>query len=139
MPSPPSPLDLDVDLHRTPADSGPGSAGRAWRERLHAALEKHRGLTPEAILDRLLEQLPVDPVGVFKALTNTLPKELDLRTEPQQQHLAMLRLISDAKARNIDLSALLEPPTVEGTAVEAGETAADSLEQLDLDKLDFLR
>jgi hypothetical protein len=92
-------------------------------------------LTPEAILDRLLEQLPVDPVGVFKALTNTLPKELDLRTEPQQQHLAMLRLISDAKARNIDLSALLEPPTLEGAAVETGETAAGEEEPLP----DFLR
>jgi hypothetical protein len=65
-----------------------------------------------------------------------LPKELDLRTEPQQQHLAMLRLISDAKARNIDLSALLEPPTVEGSLAE---TSLESPDRLDLDKLDFLR
>ena len=79
----PSPLDLDVDLHRTPADSGPGSAGRAWRERLHAALEKHRGLTPEAILDRLLEQLPTDPINVFKAITATLPRPLFGGPEPE--------------------------------------------------------
>ena len=131
----PSPLDLDADLNAPVADSGPGTAGRAWRERLHAALEKHQGLTPEAILDRLLEQLPTDPINVFKAITATLPKELDLRTEPQQQHLAMLRLIADAKARNIDLSALLEPPTVEGSLI----IASDSPDQLDLDKLDFLR
>jgi hypothetical protein len=98
---------LDPDA---PSVSGPqpGTAGRAWRERLHVALEKHEGLTPEAILNRLLDQLPEDPVGVFKAITATLPKELDVQTAPQQMHLTMLRVVAQAKARGIDLGALLE-------------------------------
>ena len=113
------PLDLEASLT---TNATPGSAGRAWRERLHAALEKHTALTPEAMLDSLLTQLPNDPVGVFKAIVATLPKELDVQTQPQQQHLTMLRIVAQAKVRGIDLDALLEPalpPTVEAVAENA--------------------
>jgi hypothetical protein len=109
-------IDMQASLvdDAAPSVSGPqpGTAGRAWRERLHVALEKHAGLTPEAILNRLLDQLPEDPVGVFKAITATLPKELDVQTAPQQMHLTMLRVVAQAKARGIDLGALLEEAPV---------------------------
>ena len=147
----------DMEASLLPATGPqPGTAGRVWRERLHAALEKHEGLTPEVILDRLLSQLPDDPIGVFKAITATLPKELDVQTAPQQMHLTMLRVVAQAKARGIDLGALLEEAPLavfvdsSGTSTVPEEPpAAPPLKQLetkpqpkptiDLSTLDFLR
>jgi len=111
------PIDLQAPLSPTAAVSStpggalasPGSAGRAWRERLHVALERHRQLTPEALLDKLLEVLPTDPVGVFKLIISSLPKEIDITTQPQQMHLTMVRLVAQAKARGINLDELLDP------------------------------
>jgi len=85
----------------------PGSAGRGWRERFHTALAKHGRLTPDAMLEALLEKLPDDPIGVFKAITATLPREVDVTTQPQLQHLTLLRIVAQAKDRGIDLDALL--------------------------------
>lgn len=87
----------------------PGSAGRGWRERFHVALAQHERLTPEVMLQALLERLPEDPVGVFKAITATLPRELDVTTQPQLQHLMVLKFVAQAKQRGIDLDVLLEP------------------------------
>lgn len=87
----------------------PGSAGRGWRERFHVALAQHERLTPEVMLQALLERLREDPVGVFKAITATLPRELDVTTQPQLQHLMVLKFVAQAKARGVDLDVLLEP------------------------------
>lgn len=87
----------------------PGSAGRGWRERFHVALAQHERLTPEVMLQALLERLPEDPVGVFKAITATLPRELDVTTQPQLQHLMVLKFVAQAKQRGIDLDVLLSP------------------------------
>lgn len=93
------------------------SAGRNWRERFHTALNEHEALSPEAMLDALLLKLPEDPVAVFKAITATLPKEVDVSTQPQLHHLFLLRIVNQATARGIDLSALLEGPVVEAETV----------------------
>lgn len=74
-------------------------------------------MDPEAVLDALAERLRDDPVGVFKAIAATLPKEVDIRTEPQTHHLILLRLVGQAQERGIDLHALLEPPTIEGASL----------------------
>jgi hypothetical protein len=95
----------------------PQSAGRNWRERFHVALNEHAQLTPEVMLDALIAKLPEDPLGVFKAIVSTLPKELDIASQPQQHHLFLLRIVNQAHAQGVDLSALLtdslttEPPT----------------------------
>jgi len=128
------PLDLEADI--TQASASPGTAGRAWRERLHSALNNHPQLTPEAMLDNLLAQLPNDPVGVFKAIVATLPKELDVQTAPQQMHLTMLRIVSQAKARGIDLDALLEAAPV--PTLDVIEGIANEVEPLE-PVPDFLR
>lgn len=140
---------VDIDMHSSLVAPQPGTAGRVWRERLHAALEKHEGLTPEVILDRLLSQLPDDPIGVFKAITATLPKELDVQTAPQQMHLTMLRVVAQAKARGIDLGALLEDAPlavfVDSSTVPEKEqpkqleTKPQPKPTIDLSTLDFLR
>ena len=98
--SPPSPTSMG-------SPALPGSAGRGWRERFHVALSEHEALTPEAMLEALLTRLPEDPVGVFKAITATLPRELDVTTQPQLQHLFLLRMVAQAKDRGIDLDLLL--------------------------------
>jgi hypothetical protein len=85
----------------------PQSAGRDWRERFHAALGADDRLSPTAIIEALLTRLPEDPIGVFKAITATLPKELDVASQPQQHHLFLLRIVNQAHAQGVDLSALL--------------------------------
>ena len=88
----------------------PQSAGRAWRDRFHTALAEHDRLAPNAMLDALATKIEDDPIGVFKAITATLPKELDVSTQPQVHHLHLLRIVALAQDRGIDLGALLEPP-----------------------------
>lgn len=109
-PTPLGSLETPGEL-RSPLASSPlpGSAGRGWRERFHVALAQHERLTPEVMLQALLERLPEDPVGVFKAITATLPRELDVTTQPQLQHLMVLKFVAQAKQRGIDLDVLLEP------------------------------
>ena len=83
--------------------------GRAYRERLHAALIDHPRLAPEALLDALAEKVEDDPIGVLRAISATLPKEAELATMPQQNHLHLVRIVGAAQERGIDLQKLLEP------------------------------
>jgi hypothetical protein len=87
----------------------PQTQGRAYRERLHAALLDHPRLSPEALLDALAGAVEDDPVGVLRAISATLPKEAEIATAPQQNHLHLVRIVGAAQERGIDLGRLLEP------------------------------
>lgn len=82
------------------------SAGHEWRERFHAVLDTH-GLDPASVADALLTALPTDPVGVFRAIAATLPKEVDVRSETQTNHLVLMQLVGRAQEKGLDLSSLL--------------------------------
>jgi hypothetical protein len=76
---------------------------------LHAALLDHPRLSPEALLDALAGAVEDDPVGVLRAISATLPKEAEIATAPQQNHLHLVRIVGAAQERGIDLGRLLEP------------------------------
>ena len=88
--------------------STPPSAGKAWRDRLHTALDSHAALSPERMLDALAEQLAEDPIGVFRALSATLPKEVSIESRGQQHHLFLLKVVAEAHQQNLDLTAVAD-------------------------------